>query len=121
MDKGGYQIRNQGLPHFITFAVTGWIDVFTRKLYRDTILDSLSHCQAKKGLLVHCWCIMSNHLHLILSARNNDLSKVLGEFKTYTSKQILASIGANTHESRKEWMLELFSRAGEANPRNKNY
>jgi putative transposase len=101
MSEGGYKIRNQEAIHFITFAVTEWVDVFTRKDYRDIVLDSLRFCQAEKGLLLHCWCIMSNHLHLIISAKNKDLSDVLRDFKKYTSKQIITAIQNNQHESRK--------------------
>ena len=66
------------------------------------VLDSIKYCQAEKGLLLHCWCIMSNHVHLILSAENHDLSNVLGDFKKYTSKQIIKAIEENRHESRRE-------------------
>ena len=102
MSEGGYKIRNQEAIHFITFAVTEWVDVFTRKDYRDIVIDSLKFCQTEKGLLLHCWCIMSNHLHLIISAKNKDLSDVLRDFKKYTNKQIITAIQNNQHESRKD-------------------
>jgi REP element-mobilizing transposase RayT len=121
MSDEGYKIRNQEAIHFITFAVVEWVDVFTRKDYRDIVLDSLRFCQAEKGLLLHCWCIMSNHLHLIISAKNKDLSDVLRDFKKYTSKQIIAAIQNNQHESRKDWMLRIFREHGESNSRNKNF
>ncbi len=121
MSEGGYKIRNQEAIHFITFAVTEWIDVFTRKDYRDIVLGSLKFSQAEKGLLLHCWCIMSNHLHLIISAKNKNLSDVLRDFKKYTSKQIIAAIQNNQHESRKDWMLRIFREQGESNSRNKEY
>lgn len=41
MSEGGYKIRNQAAVHFITFAVVEWADVFTRKEYRDIVLDSI--------------------------------------------------------------------------------
>ncbi|MFI5130128.1 MAG: transposase [Chitinophagales bacterium] len=97
------------------------LDVFTRKVYRDIVLDSIRHCQENKGLLLHCWCVMSNHLHLIASAKNNDLSDVLRDFKKFTSKQIVSTIEANQKESRKGWMLEIFRKEGVKNSRNKNY
>jgi putative transposase len=81
MSNGGYKIRNQGASHFITFAVVEWIDVFTRKQYCDIVLDSLKHCQSERGLVLNCWCIMSNHLHLIASAKNHDLSDIVRDFK----------------------------------------
>ena len=121
MSEGGYKIRNQEAIHFITFAVVEWVDVFTRKEYRDIVLESIKHCQTEKGLLLHCWCIMSNHLHLIVSAKNHDLSDVLRDFKKFTSKQIVKSIENNQHESRKEWMMEIFREQGEKNGRNTNF
>jgi putative transposase len=121
MSEGGYKIRNQGAIHFITFAVVEWVDVFTKQCYRDIVLDSIRHCQVNRGLSLHCWCIMSNHLHLILSAMNGDLSDVLRDFKKYTSKQIVKAIEDNKQESRRDWMLRIFSQEGEKNSRNKNY
>jgi len=121
MLQGGYKIRNQAAIHFITFAVVEWVDVFTRKGYRDIVLESIQHCQDFRGLLLHCWCIMSNHLHLIVSARNKDLSDILRDFKKFTSKQIIKTISESKQESRREWMLQIFSEHGEKNSRNKNY
>jgi putative transposase len=121
MSEGGYKIRNQGAIHFITFAVVEWVDVFTRQSYRDIVLDSIRHCQANRGLWLHSWCIMSNHLHLIVSAKNEDLSDVLRDFKKYTSKQIVKTIKDNKQESRRDWMLRIFREEGNKNSRNKNY
>ena len=94
MLQGGYKIRNQAAIHFLTFAVVvpmaiGRVDVFTRKDYRDIVLDSIRFCQAEKGLLLHCWCIMSNHVHLIASAKRENLSDLLGHFKKFTGKKII--------------------------------
>jgi putative transposase len=35
---------------------------------------------------------MSNHVHLVLSAKNNDTSDILRDFKKFTSKQIIKAI-----------------------------
>jgi len=114
MDKSGYRIRNQAAIHFVIFSVVEWVDVFSRKMYRDIVLDSIKFCQENKGLLLHCWCIMSNHLHLILSAKNNDLSNLLRDFRKFTSKEIVSAISVNQHESRKNWMLSRFHDADQA-------
>jgi putative transposase len=121
MSDTGYKIRNKEGIHFITFAVVEWIDVFTRKEYRDVLLDSIRYCQKEKGLLMHAWCIMSNHVHLVVSAKNNDTSDILRDFKKFTSKEIIKVIAVNEQESRREWMLELFKKAGNANSRNSAY
>jgi putative transposase len=121
MAEGGYKIRNKEGTHFITFAVAEWVDVFTRKEYRDILLDSFRHCQKEKGLVLYSWCIMSNHVHLIASAKDNNLSDILRDFKKYTSKLIIASIENNMQESRREWMLQIFRRCGLGNSRNSTY
>ena len=121
MSDGGYKIRNKEGIHFITFAVVEWVDVFTRKEYRDIVLDSVRYCQKEKGLILYAWCIMSNHVHLVVSADNNDTSDILRDFKKFTSKQIIAVIESNGQESRRNWMLKIFKEQGEKNSRNSNY
>jgi hypothetical protein len=46
----GYKIRNQGAPHFLTFTIMGWIDIFSRKRYSDIVIDSFQYCCIKEGL-----------------------------------------------------------------------
>ena len=121
MATGGYKILNQDAVHFITFAVVGWVDVFTRKDYCDLVVNSLTYCQQQKGLIIYGWCIMSNHLHLAVAARNNNLSDILRDFKKHTSKQLVQAIAANPMESRKEWMLHVFAAYGKNNSRNTYY
>ncbi len=65
MSKGGYKIIDQGGLYYVSFAVVEWVDVFTRKDYRDIVIESLHHCQSEKGLVIYGWCIMSNHLQYI--------------------------------------------------------
>jgi putative transposase len=121
MSIGGYKIRDKEAIHFITFAVVEWVDVFTRQVYRNIIVESLRYCQQQKGLRLHAWCLMSNHLHLLLSAKEANLSDILRDFKKFTAKQIIVAIQKNEHESRKEWMLRIFKQQGEANSRNSSY
>jgi putative transposase len=118
---GGYRIRNKSQQHFLTLTVVEWVDVFTRKLYREILMDSLQHCQKQKDLLIHSYCLMSNHVHLILSAKNDNLSDILRDFKTFTSKRIIRSIENNGGEPRKDWMLQVFRKNGGCNQRNPSY
>ena len=81
MGEGGYKIRDKGGIHFVTFAVVEQVDVFTRKEYRDLLLDSIGHCQNEKGLILHSWCLMSNPVHLVISAKEHNPSDILRDFK----------------------------------------
>ncbi len=40
---GGHKIINQNEMHYLTFTVVGWVDVFTRKAYKDLIMVMLLH------------------------------------------------------------------------------
>ena len=119
--RGGYRIRNKSQLHFLTLTVVEWVDVFTKKFYREILMDSLQHCQKQKDLLIHSYCLMSNHVHLILSAKNDNLSDILRDFKTFTSKRIIRSIENNAGEHRKDWMLQVFRKNGCCNQRNHSY
>lgn len=104
-----YQIKDQGAVHFVTFTVHQWVDVFTRDLYREKLIESLKYCQNHKGLEIYCWVLMTNHCHLILRARDENLSDIIRDFKKFTSKNIFQSIESNSKESRKDWICSMLS------------
>ena len=55
---------------------------------------------------------MPSYIHLIFSAKNHNPDILLGRIKEYTPKQIVKAIKENSQESRKEWILWMFKRAG---------
>lgn len=95
-----------------------WIDIFTRKVYKDIIIDSLKYCQLEKNLEVYAYVIMSNHIHLLAKNSKGELSATVRDFKKYTSKKIIAEM-INGTESRRDWMLNLFSFAKRQNKKGK--
>ncbi len=103
----GYKIRDQASTHFLTFTIEGWIDIFSRQCYRNIILDSFTFCRANKGLRLGAYVIMSNHVHAICTATHANLSDIIRDFKTFTSKAISKSIQQEP-ESRREWLLYMF-------------
>ncbi len=115
----GYQIVNQDRPYFLTLQVVNWVDIFSRKVYRDIIVDSLNYCVKKKGLWIYGYVIMTNHIHVIFHSSVGRLSDTLRDFKSYTAKQILETI--DEHESRRKWMLNIFSSKAVLNKRNSEY
>ncbi|MFV8333673.1 REP-associated tyrosine transposase [Flavobacterium sp. GSP14] len=116
----GYKIRDQTLPHFITFTVVDWIDVFTRQTYKDVIIESLDYCIQNKGMILYGYVLMSNHIHMLIQSQEATLSDLIRDFKKFTAKSILEKI-QNSPESRREWILERFKLATESHSRNKNY
>lgn len=116
-----YKFRNQEAPYFISFATVGWVDVFTRNVYREVVVDSFKYCQQHKGLIVYAWCIMSNHVHAIISTSDKPMEHIIRDLKSYTSRHVRKELEANLQESRREWMLPIFQRAGRLNGNNKDW
>jgi putative transposase len=96
--------------YFVTCTVHQWVDVFTRKVYIDLLLESLKYCQKNKGLEIYAWVIMSNHCHFILRSSGNKLSDIMRDFKKHTAKKIVKAIEDNDLESRKRWLLWLLKK-----------
>ena len=84
-------------------------------------MESLAYCQQNKGLIINAWCIMTNHMHLIGSAKEGfRLSDIIRDFKKFTAKTIINSM-ANELESRRDWMLYRFEYAGKFKNRISKY
>jgi REP element-mobilizing transposase RayT len=113
----GYKIDDKSGLYFLTFQVVDWVDVFTRKVYRDIILESLAYCRIHKGLQVWAYVVMSNHVHCILSASNENLPDLVRDFKRHTATKILKEI-KESNESRRDWMLKRFEFAAKGHSRN---
>ncbi len=118
--KEGYTIKEQEKAHFITATVVDWIDVFSRKNYRDCVIECFDYCIKNKGMILYGYVIMSNHIHMVIQSNDGKLSDLLRDFKKFTAKKILDKI-QNEPESRREWMLERFKLATETHSRNKHY
>src|SRR5262245_60215543 len=99
-----YRFGDDELPHFITFSVINWIDVFSREAYKQILVESLQYCIDNKGLRLHAWVIMSNHVHLVASAKQgHQLVTAIRDLKKFTSRNIIDAINSNVQESRKDW------------------
>ncbi len=117
-----YKFYDPDGTYFVTFAVVGWVDVFTRNVYRDIVIESFNWCIKNKGLVIHAWVLMTNHVHMIVSRReNNKLEDIMRDMKKFTSVKLLEEIIKSPIESRKEWMLYVFEDAGFMNSQNTKY
>ena len=110
-----YKFYNKKGLYFVSFATVYWLDVFTRDHYCYALLESLAFCRTNKGMEIYAWCIMTNHVHLIFRAKNDNPGDLLRDLKTFTSKKIQRMIEEYPQESRKEWLLSMMQRAGSKN------
>ncbi len=118
--SSGYKIEEKDGIYFLTFQIVEWVDIFTRKIYRDLILESLDYCITSKDLKVYGFVIMSNHIHLLAKSEVGDLNGTIRDFKKFTSKKMIEVIISGI-ESREKWMLDIFRKAASSHSHNKNY
>jgi REP element-mobilizing transposase RayT len=116
----GYQIKDQEGLYYLTFQVVDWIDIFTRQVYKDIIIDSFKYSIEHKDFQLFAYVIMSNHIHLIANSSSGRLSDTIGDIKKYTCKKIIEAI-QTIPESRRDWLLNRFSFRAKQHSRNKNY
>ena len=117
-----YKFHNPEGLYFVSFAVVGWLDVFTKSVYRDLFIESVAYCQDNKGLEIHAWCIMTNHVHLIFKSIKGEKPELLiRDLKRFTSRSIVKSIEDNPNERRKEFLLAFFKNEAKKSSNVKNY
>lgn len=119
-DADGYKIRDQGALHFLTFTIEGRTDIFTRRRYRDIVLENMRYCREHKGLINGAYVIMPNHIHTIWRSARNDLSGLIRDFKAYTARKIITSIDTEP-ESRREWLQYMMQFYANGTSRNEKY
>ena len=115
-----YKFRDPEGLYFTTTTTVGWIDVFTRPELKHIVVRSLKHCQEEKGLVIHGWCLMPSHLHMIVRTEGEPLPGIMRDFKKFTSKALIKAID-QPGESRREWILKLFEEEADTLRRAVNY
>ena len=107
-----YKFQNPTAAYFASFATVYWIDVFVRQEYFNILAGSIDYCRARKGMELYAYCIMASHVHLIFRDTNENPTALLRDFKKHTAKKLINAIKESQQESRKEWLLWMFERAG---------
>lgn len=75
-----YLLHSTHNLYFTTTTVVGWVDIFTRQIYRDILYQSWTYCREKKGLRIHAYVIMTNHIHMIVSSEEVPLQGIFRDF-----------------------------------------
>ena len=116
-----YKMRENDKAYFVTMTVVDWLFAFHRDHHKMKIVESLIYCQQNKGLEIYGWCLMSNHLHMIVKATGEQtLSEILRDFKKFTAKAMVKFI-LEEPESSDKLMLVNFSETGKKLKRIKNF
>ena len=104
-----YKFHNPNGIYFVSFAVRDWIEVFIHEDYKKIIVENLAFCQKNKGLEIFAWCIMTNHVHLLIRAKEEALlQNILRDFKKFSSKAITNAIQNSNDEKNIKVLLPHF-------------
>jgi putative transposase len=103
--------------YFCTDVIVGWQYVFASAEFFETIIDSLEYCQENKGLRLHAYVIMPNHVHSIISASQGNLSSIIRDYKRYTSGRISDLLG----EAKNKRLLNYFRSVARREERENEY
>lgn len=90
MSRSAYRVFDSLKPHFVTCTIVGWLPIFSRPETVQIVLDFWKFLQDHGRLTLFGYVILENHLHMV--AGSGDLSKELGDFKSYTARRIISHL-----------------------------
>ena len=95
----------------LTLNTIDRVDIFIRPFFKQIVVESLNYFIEKKGLIVYGWCLMTNHLHLLVRPKDGfDLPAIISDFKAFTAKIILADLNADS-DIRRTWIMKKIREA----------
>jgi len=98
--------------YFVTFTIVNWLEILRDDTYKMILVDAINYYKSNRGLLVYAYCIMHNHVHLIIQSNGSEMvSEVLRDLKKQTSKQITKKI-IDENDAEKLKILEVFRKEG---------
>ena len=87
MSRDRYRFGEDNFPHFMTDTIVAWLPVFVHPELTSIIFDSWKFLQREREIKILGFVVMENHLHWI--AVGPQLSKRVGEFKSFTATSMI--------------------------------
>ncbi|MGH8647070.1 MAG: transposase [Gammaproteobacteria bacterium] len=91
------RIEYPGAFYHVTSRGNEQKDVFKSQRDRERFLSYVESAVARYGAVVHTWCLMSNHYHLLLETPSGNLSQIMrhinGAYTTYPAHKHLMKGG----------------------------
>ena len=97
MPRSRYRFAADKYPYFMTNTVVAWLPVFCHPDFAKVVLDSWQFLQREREIDILSFVIMENHVHWI--AVGPQLSKRVGEFKSFTATTILRQMENKGYET----------------------
>jgi len=83
-----FDYGNPNYVYFLTICARHLSMPFYNPDLADKIMESLLFIREKKEIDLYCYCLMPDHLHIVISpfADSGTVSKVMQEFKGFTTR-----------------------------------
>jgi putative transposase len=92
MTRTRYRIFETEYPYFLTSTVVAWLPIFADPAMAMIVFNSWRFLQQQRRVKIFGYVLMENHLHWI--AAHEKLSERLGQFKSFTARQIIDALEA---------------------------
>jgi putative transposase len=76
------RVEFEGALYHVTARGNERREIFRSDSDRTMFMAALEQCVEENGLVLHAWCLMPNHYHLILATPRANLSRALGWLQT---------------------------------------
>lgn len=104
----GYEYKGMPGSYFVSLYTRDWVDLFERPVYKQLIVHSLNHFGQQKGLIIYAWCLMSNHLFLLVRSEGfTPIAELIADFREFTEEKMLSALDTEP-EPRRKWLLSHF-------------
>ena len=87
-------------PVFITVR-SRWHQTLSGPQTADTIVSVMTRMAANRGIRIHAYCIMPDHVHVVISPWSECAD--LGKWVRYTKRAVQEALGANDIWERSYW------------------
>ena len=108
MTRSRYRFGENECAYFLTCTIAGWLPIFTRPETVQILYDSWRFLQDSGRLTIYGYVILENHLHMVASSPA--ISKEIGDFKSFTAREIVNHLDARNVQTLLKWLRLLKAR-----------
>ncbi len=86
--------------YFSTFTVQNWVSVFLDfPKSNEIILESLDYLSKNGEIIVYCFVIMRDHIHLVWEfEKKENIHEIIRRFKSFTGSRVIKLVGSADEE-----------------------
>jgi len=97
MARSRYRIFDDSYPYFLTSTCVAWLPIFSRPEFVEVLFNSWRFLQQERQIDILAYVVMENHVHWI--ATGPELSNRVGNFKSYTARNIIDEMKQRNYET----------------------